>query len=159
MPVYKSISEFRHSAVISGKKYLINPGDVINSPTPLSYIFLQQVSDDTPVTVKSPFQNRLQQQVAAIQQEKEAIVTSSSSELEQLKQAFSQFTDKYESEMADILSQINSRFTENEQADLANKQADAKFREDTNRRLGILKDAVRSIEEEVYGPVEQPAKN
>jgi hypothetical protein len=51
-------------------------------------------------------------------------------------------------------------FEENEKADLTNKQADAKFKEDTARRLGILKDAVRSMEEEIYGAVEAPsAKN
>jgi hypothetical protein len=157
---YKSISEFRHSFVMAGKKYLISPGEVVESPTPLSYIFLQQVADETPATLKTPFQNRLQQQVTAIQQEKDAIVTSSSSEIEQLKQAMAQFAAKYESEMADVLKQINERFEENEKADASNKQADAKFKEDTNRRLGILKDAVRSMEDEVYGPTEQqPPKN
>jgi hypothetical protein len=98
--------------------------------------------------------------VSAIQQEKEEIASVSASEIEQVKQAMTRLAAKYESDLADILVQVNKRFEENETADLANKQADAKFKEDTNRRLGILKDAVRSMEEEVYGPMEQqPPKN
>jgi hypothetical protein len=42
---YRSVSDFRHSLVIQGKKYMISPGEVVESPSPLTYIFLQQVDE------------------------------------------------------------------------------------------------------------------
>jgi len=154
---FASVSDFRHTIIIQGKKYLINPGDVIESPTQLNYIFLQQVSDDTPITNKLPYQgNKLQQQVSNLQQEKDHVVTTSSAGIEQLKQQLESLSAKFDKDMDDLTKQINERFEENEKADLSNKQSDSKFKEDTNRRLGILKDAVRSMEEEIFGAVENP---
>lgn len=159
MPRYKSCSEFRHTATIQGKKYLIGPGDVIDSPTTLSYIFLQEVDLSVPVTVKNTFQGgKLQQQVSTLQQEKDHVVTTSSASIEQLKQQLEALSAKFDKDMDDLTKQINDRFDENEKADLSNKQADVKFKEDTNRRLGILKDAVRSMEEEVFGAMENPSE-
>ena len=68
---YQSISDFRHSYTQGGKKYLISPGEVIESSTPLTYIFLQQVDDSVPVTNKTPYQgSKLHQQVSNLQKEK-----------------------------------------------------------------------------------------
>lgn len=157
MPRYKCISEFRHTVVIQGKKYLVGPDDVIDSPNSISYIFLQEVDPSTPITVKNTFQGgRLQQQVSTLQKEKEDIVSTSSSGLDQIKQQLESLSAKFEKDMDDLTNQINQRFEENEKADLANKQADAKFKEDTNRRLNILKDVVRTMEEEIFGAVENP---
>jgi hypothetical protein len=149
---YISISEFRHSIIIQAKKYLINPGDVIESPTALSYIFLQQVDDKTPITSKEPFSGgRFQQQVSSLQKEKEAISADASSNIEQLKRLFEKFIDEYEKDKEDITNQINNQ--------IAGFETDIKFREDTNRRLSILKDAVRTIEDEVFGVADVPPKN
>jgi hypothetical protein len=158
MPRYKCISEFRHTIVIQGKKYLVGPDDVIESPSPISYIFLNEVDPSTPVTVKNAFAGgRLQQQVSNLQQEKDHVVNVSSAGIEQLKQQIETLSAKFDKEMDDLTKQINERFEENEKADLANKQADTKFKEDTNRRLGILKDAVRSMEGEIFGDAETPS--
>jgi hypothetical protein len=158
MPRYKCISEFRHTIVIQGKKYLVGPDDVIESPSPISYIFLTEVDQSTPITVKNAFAGgRLQQQVSTLQKEKEQVVTTSSAGIEQLKQQLEALSAKFDKDMDDLTKQINERFEENEKADLTNKQADAKFKEDTNRRLGILKDVVRTMEEEIFGAVEPPS--
>lgn len=155
MPRYKCISEFRHTIVIQGKKYLVGPDDVIESPSQISYIFLTEVDPNTPVTVKNTFAGgRLQQQVSNLQQEKDHVVTASSASIEQLKQQIETLSSKFDKDMDDLARQINERFDENEKADTLNKQADAKFKEDTNRRLSILKDAVRSMEGEIFGDVE-----
>jgi hypothetical protein len=159
MPRYKSISPFRHTIVISGKKYLISEDDVIDSPSPISYIFLQEVAKDTPVTVKDVYQgSRLQQQVSTIQKEKDTIAQSSASadEVTSLKQQLQAFISKYESDMQSLTSQVNEQLADIEKNELENKAADTKFKDDTNRRLGILKDAVRSMEDEVFGVVETP---
>lgn len=47
---YKNISEFRQSIILNGKRFLIEPNQVIESQRELKYIFLEKVSDDTPVT-------------------------------------------------------------------------------------------------------------
>ena len=157
MPRYRCISEFRHTVVIQGQKYLVGPDDVIESPNKISYIFLQEVDPATPITVKNAFMgSRLQQQVSTLQKEKEQIVSTSSTGLDQIKQQLESFIAKYDNDMSDLTKQINDRFEENEKADLANKQTDAKFKENTERRLSILKDAVRSMEEEIFGAVESP---
>jgi hypothetical protein len=68
-----------------------------------------------------------------------------------VKSKLEQFIDKYESDMEDLREQVNKHF-----ADIEVKEGDRvkeyiQFQEMVNRRLGILKDAVRTIEEEVYG--------
>ena len=159
MPRYKCISEFRHTIVIQGKKYLVGPDDVIESPSSISYIFLAEVDPNTPVTVKNAFAGgRLQQQVSTLQKEKEQVVTSSSAGIEQLKQQFETLAAKFDKDMDDLTKQINDRFAENEKADLANKQADAKFKEDTNRRLGILRSVIETMQDEIFGPENAPPK-
>ena len=159
MPRYKCISEFRHTIVIQGKKYLVGPDDVIESPSSISYIFLAEVDPNTHVTVKNAFAGgRLQQQVSTLQKEKEQVVTSSSAGIEQLKQQFETLAAKFDKDMDDLTKQINDRFAENEKADLANKQADAKFKEDTNRRLGILRSVIETMQDEIFGPENAPPK-
>lgn len=159
MPRYKSISEFRHTVIIQGKKYLIGPDDVIDSPSSLSYIFLQEVDSKTPITVNTPFAGG-HQRIQNLKTQVDSKVQEANTSVDSLHRAFETFVAKYEKDMDDLTKQINDRFEENEKSDLANKQADTKFKEDTNRRLGILKDAVRTMEDEVFGPQEeQPAKN
>jgi hypothetical protein len=159
MPRYKCISEFRHTIVIQGKKYLVGPDDVIESPSSISYIFLAEVDASTPVTVKNAFAGgRLQQQVSTLQKEKEQVVTTSSAGIEQLKQQFETLAAKFDKDMDDLTKQINDRFAENEKGDLANKQADAKFKEDTTRRLGILRSVIETMQDEIFGPENAPPK-
>lgn len=47
---YKNTSELRQSIILNGKRFLLEPNQVIESPKELKYIFLEKVSDDTPVT-------------------------------------------------------------------------------------------------------------
>lgn len=157
---FASISDFRHTIIIQGKKYLVGPGDVIESPTSLSYIFLQEVDEKTPTTVKNAFQGgRVHQQVSSLQKVNENIASTANSSIEQLKQKLDTFIEKHEKDLDDLTKQINEQFSSLETADLENKKADTKFKEDTNRRLGILKDAMRTMEDEVYGVADVPPKN
>lgn len=51
---YKNTSELRQSIILNGKRYLLEPNQVIESSRELKYIFLERVSDDTPVTPPKP---------------------------------------------------------------------------------------------------------
>lgn len=176
MPRYKSVSEFRHSVVIQGKKYLVGPDDVIESPNPLSYIFLQEVDKSVPVTVNTPFAGghhiqNLKKQVDNLEKEKEQIaqakvaevsqtIASTNSSIDDLRRTLESFISKYEKEMQDLTEQINKQFESIEAAENENKKSDREFRDVVNRRLGILKDAVRTVEDEIFGTQEdQPPKN
>jgi DNA repair ATPase RecN len=133
--------------VIQGKKYMISPGEVVESPSPLTYIFLQQVDEKIPVTLSTPYQSK---QVVAVS-EVSNTVSNVNNEVSSVKSKLEQFIDKYESDMEDLREQVNKHF-----ADIEVKEGDRvkeyiQFQEMVNRRLGILKDAVRTIEEEVYG--------
>jgi hypothetical protein len=168
MPRYKSISEFRHTVVIQGKKYLVGPEDVIESPSSISYIFLQEVDAKTPITVSTPFsggqhvqnlkkqvekeQSSTQQSVAKVSETVETTNTA----VEELRKAFETFVARYEKETQDLTEQINKQFADVETVEAKNKEADTAFKEVVNRRLGILKDAVRTMEDEVFGPQDDP---
>lgn len=151
---YQSVSDFSHAVFLGGKKYLIKPGEIVSSQTPLSYIFLDRVDDNTPTTPLIPHQSK---QVVAVS-EVSNTVSSVNNEVSSIKEKLDAFIDKYESDMQNLMEQINKHFADIEQKELNKEKEQNLFQETVNRRLGILKDAVRTIEDEVYGePTEKNA--
>lgn len=159
MPTYRSTSDFSHSLVLSGRKYLIRPGEVIKSDTKLSYIFLEEVSDSVQATVKEAYQGnraKLQQTVSVLEQQKEEIKSASQATIESLKQEIEQLKDKIDKDISDLTDQINKQLNDIETKENENRKKDEEFKNTTNKRLNILKDAIRTMEEEVYGVDSDP---
>lgn len=144
---YKNTSEFRQSLLIGGKRIMLVPGDVIESDRELKYIFLEKVPDNTPVTAKggtvaSLFQ--LQHKLEKIQTESQEQKVSSS-EVQALQQQITALKEQ----LNDALETVNA------------------LRESSDKRMGMLKSAVMTLQEDVYGiqfdeagrPVEESSKD
>jgi hypothetical protein len=140
MFTYKVISDFRHTYFKEGKKYLALPNEIIKSISPLNYVFLELIDNDIEATEpsKPEYQGNRQQATA---------IASSSSEI----QALSQRLDAFMNHTEHNLKSLTSKIIDIEKDLSTNNQTDLKFKEDTNRRLSILKDAIRSMEEDVFG--------
>ncbi len=128
---FKNTSEYRQSLTIGGKRIMLVPGDVIESDRELKYVFLERVDDKTPVTAKgtgvtSLFQ--LQHKLDNIQKETQESKVSSS-EVQALQQQITALGEK----INDALEEFRNT---SEQA---------------NRRMGMLKSAVMTLQEDVYG--------
>lgn len=128
----KNTSEFRQSLMVGGKRIMLVPGDVIESDRELKYVFLEKVDDKTPTTVKagtavaSLFQ--LQHKLDKIQTEAQESKVSSN-------------------EVTALQQQIT---TLKEQLNDANGAIE-ELRAASEKRMGMLKSAVMTLQEDVYG--------
>ncbi len=128
---FKNTSDFRQSLMIGGKRIMLVPGDVIESDRELKYIFLERVDDKTPVTAKggavaSLFQ--LQHKIEKIQTDAQEQKVSSS-EVHALQQ-----------QITTLKEQLNDALSSIEEIRLA-----------SDKRMGMLKSAVMTLQEDVYG--------
>jgi uncharacterized protein YdcH (DUF465 family) len=128
---YKNNSDFRQSLMVGGKRIMLVPGDVIESDRELKYIFLERVADNTPVTAKgasiaSLFQ--LQHKLENIQKENEEQKVSSA-EVTTLQQQITTLKEQ----LSDALEMIET------------------VKNQTEKRMGMLKSAVMTLQEDVYG--------
>ena len=128
---YKNSSDFRQSIMVGGKRAMLVPNDVIESDRELKYAFLERVDDKTPVTAKgatvtSLFQ--LQNKIEKIQSEANARMASTT-EIEIIQHQIALLKEQM-SVAADAIS---------------------KMRETTDRRMSMLKSAVMTLQEDVYG--------
>jgi len=128
---YKNNSDFRQSLMVGGKRIMLVPGDVIESDRELKYVFLERVDDKTPVTAKggavsSLFQ--LQHKLEKIQTEARELKVSSS-EVQALQDQITTLKEQ----LNDALEAINA------------------IKEQSEKRMGMLKSAVMTLQEDVYG--------
>lgn len=128
---YKNTSEFRQSLLVGGKRIMLVPGDVIESDRELKYVFLERVADTTPVTAKggavaSLFQ--LQHKLDKMQTEAQESKVSSS-EVQALQQ-----------QITTLKEQLNDAL-----------EALTTLKEQSEKRMGMLKSAVMTLQEDVYG--------
>jgi flagellar motility protein MotE (MotC chaperone) len=159
---YKNISDFRQSLVLKGKRVLLKPEDVIESETELKYVFLEPVDTSTPVTAK-PLENApkkvdvLEQKLASLEKEKEEIAATQAKEIydtvEEIDKVVKDLQNKY-SDLAGVLTLIKNRLdTTLEQAQKFEQTYD-NDKKVYLRRLEMLKSAVMTIENEVFGTSE-----
>jgi hypothetical protein len=128
---FKNTSDFRQSLMVGGKRIMLVPGDVIESDRELKYIFLERVADNTPVTAKggtvaSLFQ--LQHKLDKIQTEAQESKVSSN-EVQSLQQQITMLKEQ----LNDALEEITT------------------VKEQSEKRMGMLKSAVMTLQEDVYG--------
>lgn len=128
---FKNTSDFRQSLMIGGKRIMLVPGDVIESDRELKYVFLERVDDKTPVTAKggavaSLFQ--LQHKIEKIQTDAQEQKVSSG-EVQALQQQITTLKEQ----LNDALETINT------------------VKEQSEKRMGMLKSAVMTLQEDVYG--------
>ena len=171
MPKFRNISDFRQSVVINGVKKLMRPGDVIESSTDLRYIFLERVSDDTPVTVGSAITSytKLRNELEQLKNDKDSLATVKTEQVEenlgaiqaamsdlrkdvseQIEDLRSSFTDEFRT-IGENLTALKSIFDANKQKlDSMDKDYADKI-DKTFRRLEMLKTAMMTLEDVVYG--------
>jgi tetrahydromethanopterin S-methyltransferase subunit B len=156
---YRNISDFRQSLVLKGKRILIKPDDVIESDTELKYVFLEQVDVTTPVTQISSSSvvrkvDDLEQKISTLEKEKEEMIASQSKEIydtvEEIDKAVKDLQAKigevtgvlagFKKAMDAISTQVNTLTTET-----------SKDKALIMKRLEMVKTAVMTIEEEVFG--------
>lgn len=128
---YKNGSELRQSLMIGGKRIILVSGDVIESDRELKYDFLERVDDNTPITAKggavtSLFQ--LQRKLEKIQTETQEQKVSSD-EVQALQQQITTLKEQ----LTDALENMNT------------------IKENVDRRMSMLKSAVMTLQEDVYG--------
>lgn len=160
---YKNISDFRQSLVVKGKRVLLKPEDVVESETELMAVFLEKVDTSTPVSIVSEAGvtkkvDDLQQRLDGLEKEKEELAANQTKEvydtIGELEAAIKALETKY-SDLAGIMSLIKKNLdgaTAQIQTVSNTNEADKKL---YIKRLEMLKSAVMTIEQEVFGPAEE----
>ena len=166
----QNISDFRQSYVLGGKRVLLLPGDVIEVEREVSEIFLERVPDDTPVTFTAGRRVRkvdeLVSKVQELENEKENISLAKTDEVMQdigtiralindLRSDIGEEIDKVKEQNVALKSIITSH---KEKYDNMVSEYE-KEKETMNRRLGILKSAMMTMEEEIFGPLDDDSGN
>ena len=160
---YKNISDFRQSLVVKGKRVLLKPDDVVESESELMAVFLEKVDTNTPVSKVSEAGvtkkvDDLQQRLDGLEKEKEEIVANQTKEvydtIGELETAIKALETKY-ADLAGIVSLIKKNID-----GVAAQVQTVSNTNDTDkklytRRLEMLKSAVMTIEQEVFGPAEE----
>lgn len=164
MPKYKNISDFRQSIVIQGKRALLVTNDVFESSREHHEPFLERVPDDTPVTVQVSdgryvrYVDKLVEQVAKLEEEKENInAVNTEKTLCEVKDFFNEVKEQIKSDMDNMRENIKAlrdMYTSQRNSLDELKKSHDDHVETSNRRLGILKSAMMTMEEEIFGPSE-----
>jgi chromosome segregation ATPase len=128
---YKNGSDFRQSLMVGGKRIMLVPGDVIESDRELKYVFLERVDDKTPVTAKTATVSSLFQ----LQHKLEKIQTES-----QEQKVSSDEVQSLQQQITTLKEQLNDAL-----------EALSALRDNTDKRMGMLKSAVMTLQEDVYG--------
>ncbi len=171
MPKMRNISDFRQAIVINGSKKLMRPGDVIEVDRELKYIFLEPVPEDTPVTVgvASTSYSRLKTELEQLKTDKENLSAVKNEEVEEnlgaIQAAMNDLRQDVDDKVNEFSEGINSDISEINDNLKALKTIFEGFKESRNnkdieqddrfdkmmRRLEMLKSAVMTIEDAVYG--------
>jgi DNA anti-recombination protein RmuC len=160
---YRSISEHIHTVVISGKKYIVRPGDIFESSIPLNYVFLEQVEDTAkPTTLRQSTFQSVKSKLDSLEQDKNAVNEKVSSQVnervEYLADLIQQLKSQVSSDIQKVVDDVNESLSEFKATQDHSTASIDEFKKTTNRRLSILKEAVQSIENEVYGDLDSDPK-
>jgi chromosome segregation ATPase len=151
------------SIILQGKKRLLRPGDVIESDRELREVFLERVADDTPVTNTGDYQTRevdkLAAKVADLEASKESLAAAKTADLNE---GLGSLQAALNDLRGDLMEEINS-IRENVKAlkslhdstqERIGGMVDKMDGENqiVERRLGILKSALMTMEDEIFGP-------
>lgn len=171
MPKYRNVSDFRQALVINGNKKLMRPGDVIDVDKELRYVFLEQVSDDTPVTIggASTSYSRLKNELEQLKSDKDNLAAVKTEAVEEnigaIQAAMNDLRQDVDDKINDAADGLSSDMAEiannlkalkvifegfKESRTTKDAEQDEKF-DKIVRRLEMLKSAVMTIEDAVYG--------
>jgi archaellum component FlaC len=160
---YKNVSDFRQSLVIQGKRVLLKPEDVIESEIELRSVFLEAVENSTPTSKVSAGSvtkrvDDLQERLDGLEKEKTAIAENTTQEVYDTISELDRAVKGLEGRFTDlrgivdlINKKIDSVLTQTQSAQTASADDKKLF----TKRLEMLKSAVMTIEEEVFGPSEE----
>jgi chemotaxis protein histidine kinase CheA len=152
----KNISDYRQSIVLGGRRTLLLPDDVFESDRELKYVFLEVVPDDTPVTVgRSGKRNSnlesIQEKLQELESQKSQAATAGAQEIEAIAHAIEEVRQEIEqtAEQATkpVLEQVLGI------ADQLDNFAERmeRFEKQTVKRLEMMKGAIMTLQEDVYG--------
>ncbi len=144
MPRFRNSSDFRQAVTIAGTRVLMLPNDVIESSSPLTQIWLEQVSDNTPITV-TPSRRvaSLKNQVEALKTANKDAVITGKEELDSLRQSIEESANS-------VLENVNEELDKT-QRDLKGLFDDyQEFKKTIMRRLEILKGAMMTMQQDFY---------
>lgn len=167
---YCNVSDFRQSMVFKGNRILLRPGDVIESDSELREIFLERVEDDTPVTfINGRYTrqvDRLAEKVNELEKDKENLAVAKTVDVQQNVSAIQAAMNDLRTDMSEEIEQIRETVRALKEMYQGQKESLNKIKEDeeknkdvVNRRLDILKRAMMTMEEELYGPLEDSEGN
>ena len=163
MAKYQNISDFRQSIVNQGKRLLLRPGDVFESDRVLHDPFLEKVSDDTPITVREGRYvrevDKLAEKVANLEQEKENLAAVKTAVVEENVGALQAAINDLRSDLSEDINDLKNKLTEIVKSYNDQKEDHQKTVEVIMKRLGILKSAMMTMEEAIYGPMENDEGN
>jgi len=170
MPKYQNISDFRQSMVLAGNRVLLRPGDVVQSDRELREIFLERVEEDTVVTFTEGRYvrevDKLAAKVSELEKEKESLSVARTADVEENVGALQAAINDLRSDFKEDLEGIRETVRALKEFHQSQKEAIQTIREEQNkeqkvvdRRLGILKRAMMTMEEELYGPLEDSEGN
>lgn len=145
---YRNSSEFRQAIVVGGKRVLMLPGDVVESSKELTVVWLEQVSDDTKVTVTpSRRVSSIKTQVEQIKTANKDAVVAGKEELENLTKSIKESAEEAISEsVGPLASELDKT-----QKDLAAITEEyEKFKETVMRRMDIMKSAMMTLQQDFY---------
>ena len=144
----QNTSDFRQAVVVEGNRILMLPDDVIEANRLISYVWLEQVADDTPVTVTASRRiSTLKSRMEELQNANADAVISSRDELDDLEESIkNSANDVLECALAPITNELDK--TQNDIASLlANYQ---EFKNTMTRRLEIMKGAMMTLQQDFY---------
>lgn len=137
-------SDFRQQVTINGTRVLMLPNDVIEADKVLPQVWLEQVSDDTPVTV-TPSRRvaSLKNQVEALKTANKDAVITGKEELEELRKSIQESANT-------VLVNVSEEVDKTQQ-DLSKLFEDYhEFKKTIMRRLEILKGAMMTMQQDFY---------
>jgi len=170
MPKYQNISDFRQSMVFKGNRILLRPGDVINSDSELREIFLEKVEEDTAVTFINGGYTRqvdkLAEKVTELEKEKETLAASNNINVENNLNTIQASINDLKNDLSEDLNQTREMVKALKEMYQGQKEFAQKTRDEfekekdvIGRRLALLKSAMMTMEEEIYGPMEDSEGN
>ena len=136
----RNTSDFRQAVTIGGTRVLMLPNDVIESSKALSYVWLEEVDDDAPVTVTASRRvSSLKNTVDALRTANADAVVTSKEELDELKKSIEESSLPLAEEL------------DNTQRDLIGlKEELESFKNTVHRRLEIMKSAMMTMQQDFY---------
>lgn len=151
----KNVSDYRQSIVLGGKRVLLQPDDVFESDREMKYVWLERVPDETPVTVghggRPTNLSSIQEKLQELETNKSQAAVAGAEEIQAIAHAVEEVRQEIESNTEKTAASLNESIR-----DLTAKVEGLAGELDRNnkkteRRLEMMKGAIMTLQEDVYG--------